>query len=86
MSHRFPQPSLPPLRIMLPCMLCTMHINATRHCGLRCKGGKRAKAPRNEELYVFLFGKKPAVRLHSALPDCHVTLTSFVEGRKRKWW
>ena len=66
-------------------MLCTMH-NATRHCGLRCRGGKRAKAPRNEELYVFLFGKRPTVQLHSALPDCRVTLASFVEGHKRKWW
>ena len=66
-------------------MLCTMH-SATRHCGLRKRGGKQAKAPRNEELYLFLFGKPPAEQLHSALPDCRVTLASYVAGRKRKWW
>ena len=38
-------------------MLCTMH-SATRHCGLRKRGGKQAKAPRNEELYLFLFGSR----------------------------
>ena len=46
-------------------MICTMH-GATRHCMLRTRGCKRLKAPRNEELFVFLFGKKPAVQLHSA--------------------
>ena len=66
-------------------MLCTMH-NATRHCGLRKRGGKSLKAPRNEELFIFLFGRKPAVQLHSALPDCRVTLASYIEGHKRKWW
>ena len=66
-------------------MLCTMH-NATRHCGLRKRGGKQSKAPTNEELYVFLFGHKPTVQLHSALPDCRVTLASYVEGHKHKWW
>ena len=66
-------------------MLCTMH-NATRYCGLRARGNKRLKAPRNEELYQFLFGRKPSVQLHRALPDCRVTLASYVEGRKRKWW
>ena len=66
-------------------MLCTMH-TATRHCGLRTRGDKRSKAPKNEELYAFLFGHPPAERLHSALPDCRVTLASYVEGRARKWW
>ena len=67
-------------------MLCTMH-NATRHCGLYTRGKvKRLKAPRNEELFEFLFGRKPQVRLHSALPDCQVTLASFIEGRRRLWW
>ena len=51
-------------------MLCTMH-NAMRHCGLRTRGGKRQKAPRNEELFTFLFGNKPAVQLHSALLPRH---------------
>ena len=64
-------------------MLCTMH-SATKHCGLRAKGGKRLKAPRNEELYKFLF--KPSGRLHRALADCRVTLASYVEGHKRRWW
>jgi hypothetical protein len=44
------------------------------------------QAPRNEELYYFLFHRKPAVQLHSALPDCRVTLASYFEGHKRKWW
>ena len=66
-------------------MLCTMH-NATRHCGLREKGGRRLKAPRNEELYQFLFGRKPCEQLHSALPDCRVTLAAYIEGHNRKWW
>jgi hypothetical protein len=66
-------------------MLCTMH-NATKHCGLRKRGNKSLKAPRNEELYTFLFKSKPTGQLHSALPDCRVTLKSFIEGRKRKWW
>ena len=66
-------------------MLCTMH-SATKHCGLRERGGRRAKAPRNEELYSFLFGQQPRVQLHSALPDCRVTLASYIEGCRRKWW
>jgi DNA polymerase III epsilon subunit-like protein len=66
-------------------MLCTMH-NATRHCMLRTRGDKRLKAPRNEELYRFLFGKPPGVQFHSALPDCEVTLASYIEGHTRKWW
>ena len=66
-------------------MLCTMH-NATRHCGLRTRGGKRAKAPSNVELFLFLFGCKPTEQLHSALPDCRVTLASYAAGRQRKWW
>ena len=65
-------------------MLCTMH-NATRHCKLRARGG-RLKAPRNEELFRFLFGRKPAEQLHRALPDCRVTLASYIEGGRRKWW
>ena len=43
---------LPPLRSAS--MLCTMH-SATKHCGLRKRGNKALKPPRNEELYVFLF-------------------------------
>jgi DNA polymerase III epsilon subunit-like protein len=66
-------------------MLCTMH-SATRHCGLRKRGGKQAKAPTNAELFLFLFGNRPVVQLHRALPDCHVTLASYIAGRKRKWW
>ena len=66
-------------------MLCTMH-SATKHCGLRKRGNKALKAPRNEELYTFLFKRKPTGRLHSALPDCRVTLASFIEGRDRQWW
>ena len=66
-------------------MLCTMH-GATKHCGLRKRGNKALKAPRNEELYIFLFKRKPVGQLHSALPDCRVTLASFIEGRKRLWW
>ena len=66
-------------------MLCTMH-SATHHCGLRKRGGKQLKAPRNEELFAFLFGRAPTVQLHSALPDCRVTLASFIEGRRRRWW
>ena len=45
-------------------------------------GGKRLKAPRNEELYIFLFKTAPAGQLHSALPDCRVTLASYIEGKK----
>ena len=66
-------------------MLCTMH-SATKHCGLRTRGDKRRKAPRNEELYRFLFKGAPPWRLHRALPDCRVTLASYVEGKKRLWW
>jgi hypothetical protein len=66
-------------------MLCTMH-SATKHCGLRTRGNKRAKAPTNEELYLFLHKKKPTAQLHSALPDCRVTLASYILGKERKWW
>jgi DNA polymerase III epsilon subunit-like protein len=66
-------------------MLCTMH-SATKHCGLRKRGNKALKAPRNEELYEFLFKRKPTGRLHGALADCRVTLASFIEGHTRKWW
>ena len=44
-----------------------MH-NATKHCGLRTRGDKRAKAPRNDESTTF-FHQKPSERLHRALPD-----------------
>jgi len=53
---------------------------------LRSRGDKRFNASRNEELFEFLFGKKPAAQLHNALPDCRVTLASYIEGHKRKWW
>jgi DNA polymerase III epsilon subunit-like protein len=66
-------------------MLCTMH-GATKHCRLRTRGNRRLKAPRNEELYQFLFELAPPGRLHRALADCRVTLASYVEGRKRRWW
>jgi hypothetical protein len=66
-------------------MLCTMH-SATKHCGLRKRGNRALKAPRNEELYTFLFKCKPTGQLHRALTDCRVTLASFIEGRNRKWW
>ena len=66
-------------------MLCTMH-NATKHCGLRKRGNKALKAPRNEELYHHLFKRKPAGPLHRALPDCRVTLACYVKGRELKWW
>ena len=66
-------------------MLCTMY-GASKHCGLRTRGNKRLKAPKNEELYQFLFGQAPPGRLHRALADCRVTLASYIEGRKRRWW
>ena len=66
-------------------MLCTMH-SATKHCGLRKRGNKVLKPPRNDELYTFLFKRKPTEQLHSALADCCVTLASYIEGRQRKWW
>jgi DNA polymerase III epsilon subunit-like protein len=66
-------------------MLCTMH-GATKHCRLRTRGNRRLKAPRNEELYRFLFEQAPPGRLHRALADCRVTLASYIEGRKRRWW
>ena len=66
-------------------MLCTMH-NATKRCGLRKRGGKTLKPPTNEELYMHLLQRKPAGPLHRALPDCRVTLASFIEARKLRWW
>jgi hypothetical protein len=84
LNHTAHMQRLPP-SLRSASMLCTMH-NATKHCGLRKRGNKALKAPRNEELYKFLFKKPPVGQLHSALPDCRVTLASFVEGRKRKWW
>ena len=67
-------------------MLCTMH-SATRHCGLRTRGDKRAKAPTNEELYMHLHdGKKPTGQLHRALPDCRITLSSYIAGKQCHWW
>lgn len=82
-AHRHGLRHLPPL--CSAHVLCTMH-GATKHCGLRTRGDKRPKAPRNEELYRFLFKQAPPWRLHRALPDCRVTLASYVEGRKRHWW
>mmetsp|Transcript_48501 Transcript_48501/g.134475 ORF Transcript_48501/g.134475 Transcript_48501/m.134475 type:complete len:1928 (+) Transcript_48501:54-5837(+) len=84
LNHTAHVQKLPP-SLRSASMLCTMH-SATKHCGLRKRGNKALKAPRNEELYTFLFKCKPTGQLHSALPDCRVTLASFVEGRKRKWW
>ena len=84
LNHTAHVQKLPP-SLRSASMLCTMH-NATKHCGLRKRGNKALKPPRNEELYKFLFGREPTGRLHSALADCRVTLDSFVEGRKRRWW
>ena len=44
------------------------------------------KPPRNEELFAFLFQRKPTGRLHNALADCRVTLACYIEGRGRMWW
>jgi DNA polymerase III epsilon subunit-like protein len=77
------QATVAPLRSAL--LLCTMH-NATKHCGLRKRGNKALKAPRNEELYMHLFKRKPTGRLHRALPDCRVTLACYVKGSELKWW
>ena len=62
-------------------MLCTMY-SATKHCGLRKRGNKALKPPRNanEELYVFLFNRKPREQLHSALGDSRVMLASYYRG------
>lgn len=84
LNHTAIRHGLPPL-LRSASMLCTMH-NATRHCQLRNRGGKQFKAPRNEELFYFLFGRQPAHPLHSALPDCRVTLASYIEGKVRRWW
>ena len=84
LNHTAHVQKLPPL-LRSASMLCTMH-NATKHCGLRKRGNKALKPPRNEELYMFLFKRKPQGRLHSALADCRVTLACFIEGHKRKWW
>ena len=64
-------------------LLCTMH-NATKHCGLRKKGNKALKAPKNEELYMHLFRRKPHGPLHRTLPDSRVTLACFIKGRELK--
>ena len=40
------------LTYLLLSMLCTMH-GATKHCGLRKRGNKALKPPRNEELRLF---------------------------------
>ena len=66
-------------------MLCTMH-TATKHCELRTRCGKRVKAPSNEELYLKLHGRKPNGRLHTALADCRVTLSSYILGKQKRWW
>mmetsp|Transcript_28298 Transcript_28298/g.70260 ORF Transcript_28298/g.70260 Transcript_28298/m.70260 type:complete len:141 (+) Transcript_28298:1-423(+) len=69
-------------------MLCTMHA-ATRHCGLRKRGSKQFKAPSSVDLFIFLFGQKPMVPLDCALTissSCRMTLASYIEGHKRKWW
>ena len=65
--------------------LCTMH-SATKHCGLRTRGDKRAKAPSNQELYVCLHKRDPPGPLHRALPDSQVTLSSYIKGKELRWW
>ena len=63
-------------------VVCTMRRS---RCGLKNRAG-RHKPPRNDELFEFLFGRSPGVDLHDALNDARVTLASFSEGRRRKWW
>ena len=65
-------------------VLCTMQRSAM-HCGLRDRAGRK-KRPRNDELYRHLFGQLPGVVLHDALNDTRVTLASFAEGHRRRWW
>ena len=76
---------LPPLCSAPPAMLCTMN-SAAQHCRLRKKGDKGFKRPSNEELYVYLHQRKPSGQLHRALPDCRITLSSFIKGRAKHWW
>ena len=74
-----------------------VQVAATKHCRLRTRGNQRLKAPRNEELYRFLFERAPPGRLHRALADCRVTLASYMSrggsgtgGEKGvgmgRWW
>eukprot|EP00966_Prymnesium_polylepis_P049219 1139035-Prymnesium_polylepis.1 len=70
--------------LSLDSAFCTMQA-ARPKCDLRDARGA-TKAPRNEELYRFLFGQAPQARLHRAVADARVTLASFIEGRKREWW
>lgn len=65
-------------------VFCTM-CHSRIYCGLMSRNG-RLKMPKNEELYLFLFGCPPDGILHNALLDAHVTMKSFVEGRMRGWW
>ena len=70
-------------KVILPEAEAKAHLEICQLSGeLARPGGKRLKAPRNEELYIFPFKTAPAGQLHSALPDCRVTLASYIEGKK----
>ncbi len=56
--------------------LCTMK-STTKLCKLPGKYGY--KYPRLEELYFFLFKKKPSVVLHNSLEDARITLECYEE-------
>ena len=52
-------------------IICTMKCT-TNICKIKGRYGKY-KYPRLEELYTFLFGKVPNVKLHNALEDARIT-------------
>ena len=68
-----------------PTVLCTMKASRGQ-CGLVTATG-HAKAPKNEELYHFLFPDAPPPSgLHDALVDARITAASLAEGHRRGMW
>ena len=65
-------------------VFCTMEASK-QYCRLRTKDNK-LKKPKNEELFLFLTGKKPEGSLHDAKVDVLVTARSYFLRSERGWW
>lgn len=67
-----------------PRTFCTM-LASKAYSPLKTKAD-RAKAFKNDELYIFFNEKNPTEKLHDALGDVRITLSNYQAGKARGWW
>ena len=74
-----------PFALLSSRMLCTMARSKDK-AGFKDVTGRRARNPKNAELYEKLLGHAPTEKLHDALGDVRVTGAVYVAAKNRRWW